>query len=610
MRILGLSFGYHDASVSIVENGKVLFASAEERFTRQKHDAGFPWQSLSQGLLATNTKVSDISNIVYHEDPFNKFSRVLTSSLKEYPFGYKEFAHSMKSWMGKKLWTISDIASSLPGSNAEINYLSHHYSHALQAFLGSGFNSSAILVVDAVGDWSCSALFRGIWRDGKPDVVAIKEVAFPQSLGLVYSAVTAYLGFIPNDSEANTMALAAFGRPKYVEEFEEILAATEDGYYSVKNEYFNFTRYFKGAVTEKFFSKFGPARDRKKTPLHFDSLTGLNSNDEEAIRFADIACSFQTVFENRVLDLARILKEITNENFLCYAGGSALNCMCNRALAERSEFNKIYIPPDPGDGGTSVGSALYVSALKSSVELQPTDLMYGAHLGFKTTNYSSDLNMLDYVSLAAAKNYSNSPLARLSGWSTNKKVDFSDSMAMADFVAEKLFQGKIVGWFQGAAEFGPRALGHRSILMRPDKIETARRLSNHVKRRAMFRPYALSMTEHGASVIFDTKYKAEVNHSWMQYLVPVKEKWQEKVRAGLHVDLTTRPQVVTNEQDPTFFRLLTSFGAQFGVEALLNTSFNPSGYPLVTFPSEALAMFYRTDMDILVLGNTVISKEG
>ena len=561
-------------------------------------------------LEKTGLNLSDIDHIVYHEDPFNKFSRVLSSSLSEYPHGSKEFAHSMKSWIGKKLWTLSNLESRLDSKKSPpIYYLGHHFSHALQAFLGSGFESSAILIVDAVGDWSCSALFQGSWRDGKPEVQRIAEVAFPHSLGLAYSAITAYLGFAPNENECNTMALGAFGTPRYFDDINQIMRAESDGLYSIDTKYFNFTRYYEGGVTELFIKKFGPPRDIKIQPLPFHSFRESAPVDPAIQRFADIAASTQRVLENRIVEMAQKLRRETGESHLCFAGGVALNCVANSALLKSSGFDQIFIPPDPGDGGTSVGSSLYASCLLNDNKTTAQALRYDPYLGTSDLT-QEDIAMVDSVSVAHAKPYSIASQESLAKWNRVTRVHYADRFSdLCETVSQALIERKIVGWYQGSSEFGPRALGNRSILVRPDCLQTAERLSKYVKKRAGFRPYALSMTDQTALKILDCPEQWLPQNRWMQYSVPLRQEHLTQVRAGAHADATTRPQVCYASDNARYHQLISTFGKHFGLEVLLNTSFNASGYPIVTFLAEALAMFYRTDMDLLVIGDWLLSKE-
>lgn len=605
MKVLGVSYGYHDSSASLVVDGKVVAASAEERFTRQKHDSNYPRFAIDYCLDQAGLRADDVDQVVFHEDPHAKFARVLTTALAPYPRSRLEFVNSTKAWLGKKLWSLNSMSARLGLPPEQISYLSHHFSHAVQAFMGSGFEESAILIVDAVGDWACTALFKGRWEGGHPRIERIFEVGFPNSLGLVYSAFTAFLGFSPNDSECSTMALAAFGRPVYVEPLRKIVAAIDDGTYEVDQSYFNFTNFYKGAWTNKFAEIFGPPRSFKHR-LPFRSFGGNGSEiTPEFQRWADAAYAVQAVLEERVIALAhRLYKECPSDN-LCYAGGVSLNCVANYRILKESPFKNVYIPPDPGDGGTAVGSALYYDALNS--DSTPGRSPYGPYLG-ASYDETDDVQMLDHVKPEHVLRYLKRGL-KVEGAFRFRHHTFASIDELAGDVAERLMKGKIVGWYQGRAELGPRALGNRSILIRPDDTELALRLSRDVKDRALYRPYAFSITAEDAPRLLDIAPEHVRFSRWMQYAVPVREAMWDKVAAALHVDHTTRPQVCDASDNPAYHKLLTAFGAAFGVGVVLNTSFNPSSYPIVTTPVEALTMFARTGMDALVLGNSVVWKD-
>lgn len=610
-KVLGVSYGYHDASACLVVDGKVIAAVAEERFTRQKHDANFPTFAIEQVLEQAGASIEDIDVVVYHEDPHTKFSRVLTASFAPFPSSRQEFVNSVKTWLGKKLWSLNGLAARLRISPKKIRYLGHHFSHAVQAFMGSGFDEAAILVVDAVGDWSCTAMFKGRWVEGKPEIERLVEVAFPHSIGLVYSAFTAYLGFNPNDSECSTMAIAAFGRPKYAGKVRAILGALEGDHYTVDQRYFNFANFYKGAVTELFLQEFGPGRDARQ-PLDFSSLDSAVDGvfdrvvDADQQRWADIAASLQLVTEERILQLGQRLHEKTGLTQLCYAGGVSLNCVANYKLLNEGPFTEIFIPPDPGDGGTSVGTSLYASAVEHG-GLEPQDLAYSPYVGV-AYDEASDLEVIAHLKPDHFLQYLKRGVIGRQGGRWEHETYASDE-ALADQVAERLLAGQIVGWCQGRFEMGPRALGNRSILIRPDDLELALRLSTLVKERAAYRPYAFSITDKDALEVLDIAPEQVAMQRWMQYAVPVKPAAQAKVRAALHVDKTTRPQVCSAEDNPRYHQLLRSFGQRFGLEVVLNTSFNPSGYPIVATPVEAMAMFARTDMDALVLNRSIIWKQ-
>lgn len=605
MRVLGVSYGYHDASACMVVDGRVVAAAAEERFTRQKHDSNFPTYAVEYCLKEAGISAADLDQAVFHEDPHAKFSRVLCSAMAAYPDSRREFVESMKAWLGRKLWAVNTISARLDLPPDKITYLGHHFSHAVQAFMGSGFESSAILVVDAVGDWSCSALYRGRWEEGKPKVERLLEVGFPNSLGLVYSAVTAYLGFSPNDSECSTMALAAFGKPRFADQMRQIVAAVEDGLYEVDQSYFNFTRFFRGPVTERFLETFGPARSFKDE-LPFDCFGEPKSKiSDEAQRLADVAASTQLVLEERVLGLCKKLHALAPSENLCFAGGVSLNCVSNYRVLTESPFKNLYIPPDPGDGGTSVGTALYYAT--SQAGGTPAEHAYTPYLGVRFDE-ADDVKLVDFVKPEHFAPYLKHGVALPPGSKWRWKT-YDDAAELCAAVAERLMAGQIVGWVQGRSELGPRALGNRSILIRPDDTTLATRLSKNVKERAALRPYAFSVTDKDALATLDIDPSRLRNNRWMQYAVPVAPSAQTKLRAAIHIDGTTRPQVCYPEDNPTYHQLLGAFGARFGLEALLNTSFNPAGYPIVQTPVEAMAMFARTEMDALVLNRTVIWKD-
>lgn len=604
MKILGVSYGYHDSSACLVVDGKVVAASAEERFTRQKHDSSFPVYAIEYCLAQAGLRPTDLDQVVFHEDPHAKFSRVLCSAIAPFPGSRKEFVNSTKAWLGRKLWSIGTISSRLDVDPSKISYLSHHFSHAVQAFMGSGFDESAILIVDAVGDWACTALYKGRWHEGKPEIERILEVAFPNSLGLVYSAFTAYLGFSPNDSECSTMALAGFGRPTFAREIAEIIAARDDGIYEVDQSYFNFSKFYRGPVTERFLDVFGQPRSFK-AKLPFSCFTDQPAHSAEEQRFADAAASVQAVLEERLLALcARLREEVPSDN-LCYAGGVSLNCVANYKILTQSPFKHVYIPPDPGDGGTSVGSALYYAAVHG--DCSPAGAKYSPYLG-ADSDETDDVKIVDHINPDHVLPYLKRGLVPTPGLEWRYET-YEHTDALIREITRRLTGGQIIGWYQGRAEFGPRALGNRSILIRPDDIDLALRLSRSVKDRALFRPYAFSIAaEDAPRVLKVAPEHLEVNR-WMQYAVPVKEELRQKVVSALHVDTTTRVQVCYREDNPRYHALLTEFGREFGVGALLNTSFNASGYPIVSTPMEAMAMFARTDMDALVLNNTLVWKQ-
>lgn len=602
MKVLGLSFGYHDAAACLVVDGEVVAASAEERFTRQKHDADFPMAAARACLEVGALDVGALDQVVFHEDPHAKFSRVLAAALGPWPGSRREFVNSMKSWLGRKLWAVETISSRLDLDPARISYFGHHFSHAATAFLGSGFAESAILVVDAVGDWASTGLYRGAWRDGRPVIERVKEVAFPNSLGLVYSAVTAWLGFSPNDSECSTMALASFGEPRYLEQMRAVVARDEETVYRVDQRYFHFTGFYRGAVTRRFLDAFGPARAPSR-PLPFASFGDGAPVDADDQRYADVATSLQRVLEERSLDLAAALRRAVDSEHLCFAGGVAMNCVNNARLRDDGPFAKVFIPPDPGDGGAAVGAALYYDATARAAGVTAR---YTPYLG-TAPDERADVALVDHVDVSHLRPYlkPGAPEEAQGPW---QRARFESPEALCEEVAGRLAAGQIVGWFQGRAELGPRALGNRSILARADALETARRLSRAVKERAAFRPYALAVAEEDAPGLLDLDAARYGETRWMQYAVRVRPEQAARVGGGLHVDGSTRAQVCGAGDNPRLHALLRAYGRRSGLGALINTSFNASGYPIVQSPVEALAMFARTGMDAVALNDTLVWK--
>ena len=588
MKILGVSSNYHDASAAIVIDGELVATSAEERFSLIKHDPSFPRLAIEFCLKRAGIKAEELDLVAYHEEPEVKISRALSSAFLRFPRSLGTFVHSMRESISSSLWVRHELTKLLGIDPAKVMTIPHHLSHAAYAFLSSPFPEAAILTVDAVGEWTSTGLF--VARNGKNglEIEPLEVTPFPHSIGLVYSAFTSYLGFKANDAECSTMALAAFGQPLLAGEIRKIIRVSEEGTYSVDLSYFDFGITDAPPVTAKFISLFGPPR-RHKHSLQWDSMGEAREADDESRRVADIAASLQLVTEEALLALAKRARRLTNAKNLCLSGGVAMNCVANRKLAESGIFEGVFAPTDPGDGGGAAGAALYAAL---------------THSGRRAGSFSP------YLGEAYAEGETVGILRDLDRG--EKRLRIHGKMGeteVGDRVAGLLREGKIVGWFQGRFENGPRALGNRSILADPANLATARRLSEQVKKRASFRPYALSMTTDAAHQVFGDLPGGKAIYRWMQSSAKVKPAFVPQVRAGLHVDGSTRPQVLAKEDNDRFFALLEAFGRQTGrPAALLNTSFNPAGMPLVASPLEAALMFLRTQMDVLVLNDTVIEK--
>jgi len=600
MNVLGLSFDFHDSSAALVVDGEIAAAAAEERFSRQKHDHSFPALAIEFCLEKAGLELKDIDLVVFYEKPARKWTRILTSNLAAWPLGVREFSQSMKTWLGKKLWTKILLANRLGLDPSRIRELDHHEAHAAQSFLASGFAESAIVVVDAVGEWSTTSIGRGSWKDGKPVIEITAGSEYPHSLGLVYSAFTEFLGFRAMNDECSTMALAAFGQPRFRSQVESILSLDDDGRLHLDTSFLRFDRFFSSPFSQKFRAAFG---EPFRGSYGFSSFGEKETDDpptETERHYADVAASVQAVFEDYLLRLARIASREAGTRNLCYAGGGALNCVANSRLIEDGGYS-LFVPTEPGDGGAAAGAAL-LGALQArgGAPRRQASPYLGASHGF-------DAEFLQHLEPAMLKRFRKKDIAvpYRDQWSTRS---FHDEESMLAYVARLLRDRKAVGWMQGGFEFGPRALGNRSILFRPDDVELARHVSQNIKTRAPFRPYALAMTEKASRHLLDWRDWDEESLKWMQLAVPVKAETRARVRAGLHVDSTTRPQVVS--QNPRFHRLLEVYGREArSEECLVNTSFNEAEYPIVNHPLEGLAMFARTDLDALVIDCFVIEKE-
>jgi carbamoyltransferase len=600
MIVLGISSDFHDSSACLVKDGVPLVTAAEERFSYQKHDSGFPELAIKSCLRWAGVQPEEIDFVAYHEEPVVKFSRIMASRLQGFPFTARNFARTVREIVLGQLWVKLDIFRATGVSADKIHMVPHHLSHATYAFSAANLPRAAILVIDAVGEWTSTSLFsaeRG--DDGNPRIQLLDAVPYPHSLGMVYSAFTAFLGFRVNESENSTMALASFGTPRFAGEVRKIIRAESDGLYSVDPDYFDFSVTDRPPLSRKFYSAFGPARSNKDK-LSFACVGESSPVDPRMQHYADVAASIQTVLEEIVFALAARAKRLTGVDSLCLAGGVALNCSMNGRLIRESGFKNVFIPPDPGDGGGALGAALYVSAKFGA----PARKGFGPYLGL---DYSGRLQTGDLARLEIheiLQHRSKAAVKKFGGF----KSETPGFAAIAERVSEKLARGQVIGWFQGRFENGPRALGNRSLLVDPRNAEATRRLSRQVKLRAPFRPYACSLNEEKASVFFDFKDGVPAGTRWMSSAHPVRPQAREFVSEALHVDGTTRPQILARAENQKYHDLISAWEARSGCPALLNTSFNESGYPLVSSPVDAILAFLRTDIDALVVDDVLIEK--
>jgi carbamoyltransferase len=559
MNILGISCFYHDSCACLLKGGIIVAAAQEERFNRQKYSDAFPLNAINFCLQSAGMTIMDVDYIGFYEKPFLKFSRVLLNHLKGYPFTLKNFLETMPEWLQERLVIPLKLESDLSYKGKTL-FVKHHLSHAASAFLASPFQESAILTVDGVGEWATAS-----YGAGKGNSIEIyKEIEYPDSLGLLYSIVTTYLGFKVFEGEGKVMGLAGYGNPVYLDRFKDIILLQPDGSFYMDRKFFNFNRGFR-MYNDRFISIFGP--DRKP-------------DENFSQRHYDIASSLQAFTEEVLLRMARHIHAETELDNLCLAGGVFLNCIANHKILKEGSFKKIFIQPATGDSGGAIGAALYI---------------YNTLLN----------NKRDFIMRSAAlgPEFSNQQIKRFLLNSGLTFREFNDS-ELAKYTAKKLAEDNIVGWFQGRMELGPRALGNRSILANPCNPSMKDILNNKVKKRESFRPYAPMVLEEKASYYFELD-----GPSPFMLLAPlVKEEKRNIIPAVTHVDFTARVQTINKDYDLKLWGLIKEFEKLTGVAVIVNTSFNLRGEPIVCTPEEAIEVFKRTQMDYLVLGNFVAEK--
>jgi carbamoyltransferase len=581
--ILGISAFYHDSAACLVRDGEIIGAAQEERFTRKKHDETFPHKAVEFCLDFAGITRDQIDHVVFYDKPLLTFERLLETYIDFAPRGFRSFLKAMPVWLTEKLWTRETVAKEA-GFEGTVLFTEHHESHAASAFFPSPFESAAVLTIDGVGEWATASI--GVGRGNKLEI--LHELRFPHSLGLLYSAFTYFTGFKVNSGEYKLMGLAPYGEPVYVDTIlEHLVDLRDDGSLRLDLRYFDYATGLT-MTNDKFAALFG----------------GPPRKSESAItqREMDLARSVQEVTELAMLRMARHAHEITGEKNLCLAGGVALNCVGNGRLMRESDFEKIWIHPAAGDAGGAVGAALSVwyQYLGNERAVTPGDSMNGSYLG---PGYSAE-------KIRAVLDEAGAVYDELS------------SDELIERTAAVLSEGKVVGWFQGRMEFGPRALGNRSILGDPHSPEMQRQMNLKIKYRESFRPFAPAVTRERATEYFDI----EGDSPYMLLVASVGKKHHrngdhsgsglEKLHvlrstlpAITHVDMSARVQTVGRETNEKFYSLLERFGSITGDPVLINTSFNVRGEPIVCTPHDAFRCFMSTEMDLLVLENFILYKE-
>ncbi len=591
MQILGISCYYHDAAAALLRDGQLVAAAEEERFTRVKHDFGYPRNAIRFCLESGGIGGRDLDYVVFFEKPFRKFDRILMSVLQTYPQSWKVFRESMITWMIDKLWVGSTIESDLGVPKEKVLFCEHHLSHAASAFLCSPFEEAAILTVDGVGEWVTGTC--GVGRGN--EIRLSQQMEFPHSLGLLYSAFTAFLGFAVNEGEYKVMGMAPYGEPRYVDKVWKLVRQNRDGSFSLDMDYFCFHHSTDRTFNGRFVELFGEPRPPK---LHFYTKAsgfpkyfGEPPPDYEEIckrnqYYADVAASIQRVTEELLLGMARNLHEQTKLKRLCIAGGVGLNSVANGRILRETPFEELYVQPAAGDGGGALGAALW--AYNTLLGKPRSFTMDHAYWG---RSYSCG-------EIGSFLQENNIPHDRL-----------DDDEKLLDLVVQRLMQGKVIGWFQGRFEWGPRALGNRSILADARNPEMKEIVNAKIKFREPYRPFAPSVLAEHAEKYFELP--GAMRHypaRYMLYVVPVKECQRSIVPAITHVDGTGRLQTVFRDQSPRYYDLIDRFGQATGVPLVLNTSFNLKGEPIVNTPANAFNTFSKSEMDVLILENVVVEK--
>ena len=594
MWLLGISAYYHDSAAAIIKDGKVIAAAQEERFNRQKHSAAFPEQAIQFCLKEAGISLAEVDNVVFYEKPLLRFERLLETYLAFAPRGWRSFLRAMPLWLKTKLFQkrllIKELQQLTPDAKIaeRLRFCEHHLSHAASAFYPSPFKRALILVMDGVGEWATTSVMLGEGHTIRP----LKELHFPHSLGLLYSAFTSYCGFKVNDGEYKLMGLAPYGEPRFAERIKQhLITIADDGSFSLNMRYFNY------------------ATDLQMTSPHFHELFGQPPHQAEQAITAfemDLAASIQQVTEEIILKLSRAIREEYQIEQLCLAGGVALNCVANGKLLNSKQFKQLWIQPAAGDAGGAIGSALAAYHLHHQHPRQlckEKDGMQGSYLG----PAYSDPQILERLQTADGIRYE-----RLS------------EQQLVQSAATALFNGKVIGWFQGRMEFGPRALGARSILGDPRQAAMQSLINQKIKFRESFRPFAPAVLREEVSDYFEL----HDDSPYMLLVAPVQKKHRlvsEKIQqanpgfeqlalprstipAVTHVDFSARIQTVAQADNPRFYTLIKQFKQLSGYAMVVNTSFNVKDEPIVCSPQDALNCFHATALDELYIGHYRVRK--
>lgn len=562
MNILGISCFYHDSAACLVKDGKLVAAAQEERFSRKKHDIGFPKEAISYCLKEGSITSNDLNYVAFYEKPLLKFERLLSQHLEMFPKSFWSFYKAMPNWFGEKLRVPSIIKKKLK-YKGEILFIEHHMAHAASAFLVSPFKNAAILTIDGVGEWATASY--GYGEDN--NIILLKEMKFPNSIGLLYSTVTAYLGFSVNNSEYKVMGLSPYGKTTYYDNFKKIVDIKEDGSIAFDMDYFDY-HYKLTMPSKKFIKEFGEIR---------------KPESEISQRHKDIAASLQKITEEIIFKMLNHLYKITKIDNLCLAGGVALNSVANGKITKNTPFKKIWIQPAAGDAGSSLGAAIY--CYNTILGNKRKFIMESAYLG------------PEYLTEEIKK------------YLDEKKISYNQFNSNNELVkktARLISQGNVIGWFQGRMEFGPRALGNRSILSDACNPNMKEILNVKVKHREYFRPFAPVITKEDVHDYFEIDKDEE---PFMLFVYPFKGNKKKLVPSVVHEDGTGRLQSVSKEQNSLYYDLIKEFEKLSKVPILINTSFNIRGEPIVCTPNDAYKCMMGTGIDFLVIDKFLVARK-
>ncbi|MFV1852261.1 MAG: carbamoyltransferase [Thalassospira sp.] len=582
MYVLGVSFDYHDAAAALIHDGKVICAIQEERLSRIKHDPVLPEKAIQACLARADISAQDLDMVVFYEDLQLKFDRICRETVLGLPYTIKNFAKALKSWREtNKFEPELRIASYLDIPSSKVRRGNHHLSHAASAFYASDFGEATVVTLDGVGEYETATVYRANGQG----LQKISSTTFPNSIGLFYSAFTAYLGFEVNEGEYKVMGMAAFGVPRYYEKIRRLIRVKK-GKIIVDQDYFTFRNPREMPFSPKLIDLLGAARI-PDSPISLSAVESEVEDDPEAIRYVDIAASLQKVAEEVIIEFISHAIAKTGIKDLCFAGGVALNSLANGRIQSELE-GRVYIHPSPGDSGGALGAAL--EAYYKNHSPLGRKLQKNPYLGI---SYDQD------EVLAALRDYADEDV-----------IVCENDDDMISRVAKLIGEGNVLGWFQGRFEWGPRALGARSIIASPTFKDMKDRVNRQIKFREPFRPFAPSVAIDHAYEYFDLPDNDYVGRpeDYMLSVCGVRKRYQPVIPAIVHADGTARVQTVRPEISPLYYRLLKAVGDITGVSVLMNTSFNLKGEPIVSTPRDALQTFEWSEMDFLVMGNVIVSR--